>query len=312
MASTAGRVPESLRDVATAGLAQPASALVPHVRGAGAPLTRVGTAAVFVDMDDTLTPEVKVWPDFLRGLMRDQNVAPDRNDMFDLGLAGTDLTLRMYDLGVRSPGLDRDRPREEHAAGMRAGADQAVVAAIHDRGREFMPGADAMLAALAASPMRVGLVTSAGNAIAEASLRALERASRHGFRRDMFDTMVTLDKVAHGKPHPEPYLRAAADLGVDPARCVAFEDSHSGVHAANTAGMGTTVAVTGTGNVPRGPRIHRVPSLEHVSVLTVAGHPVLTVGPPRPQHAQHTLPPPTAVSTDRERAQAVGRELRKG
>ena len=55
----------------------------------------------------------------------------------------------------------------------------------------------------------------------------------------MFDTVVTRDDVVNPKPHPEPYLTAAARLGVDPLVCLALEDSHSGVRAAHAAGMQT-------------------------------------------------------------------------
>jgi HAD superfamily hydrolase (TIGR01509 family) len=55
----------------------------------------------------------------------------------------------------------------------------------------------------------------------------------------MFETIVTRDDVTHPKPHPEPYLTAARRLGVDPLKCLALEDSHSGVRAAHAAGMQT-------------------------------------------------------------------------
>jgi beta-phosphoglucomutase-like phosphatase (HAD superfamily) len=47
---------------------------------------------------------------------------------------------------------------------------------------------------------------------------------------------VAGDDVVHGKPHPEPYLRAASLLGVRPEDCVAFEDSISGILSAEAAG----------------------------------------------------------------------------
>lgn len=56
---------------------------------------------------------------------------------------------------------------------------------------------------------------------------------------DLFETVVTRDDVVHPKPHPEPYLTAAKRLGIDPAHCLALEDSHAGVHAAHAAGMQT-------------------------------------------------------------------------
>ncbi len=54
---------------------------------------------------------------------------------------------------------------------------------------------------------------------------------------DRFAAVVTGADVTHGKPHPEPYLVAAARLGVPPATCVVFEDAAVGVAAAKAAGM---------------------------------------------------------------------------
>jgi beta-phosphoglucomutase-like phosphatase (HAD superfamily) len=50
--------------------------------------------------------------------------------------------------------------------------------------------------------------------------------------------------VAHGdyeagKPAPDPYLKAADRLGVEPQFCLALEDSHNGVRSASSAGMMT-------------------------------------------------------------------------
>lgn len=58
---------------------------------------------------------------------------------------------------------------------------------------------------------------------------------------DMFETVVTRDDVVNPKPHPEPYLTAAGRLGIDPAQCLALEDSHTGVRAAHAAGMQTVM-----------------------------------------------------------------------
>jgi sugar-phosphatase len=49
--------------------------------------------------------------------------------------------------------------------------------------------------------------------------------------------MVTSDQVSAGKPAPEGFLKAAAALGIDPADCVAFEDSAAGLAAAKAAGV---------------------------------------------------------------------------
>jgi beta-phosphoglucomutase-like phosphatase (HAD superfamily) len=54
-----------------------------------------------------------------------------------------------------------------------------------------------------------------------------------------FAASITGDEVVNGKPHPEPYVAAAAALGVDPADCVAIEDSPTGVASALAAGCAT-------------------------------------------------------------------------
>ena len=50
-------------------------------------------------------------------------------------------------------------------------------------------------------------------------------------------TIVTGNDVAEPKPSPEPYLLAAARLGVRPDRCLVFEDTDIGIESARRAGM---------------------------------------------------------------------------
>jgi beta-phosphoglucomutase-like phosphatase (HAD superfamily) len=54
-----------------------------------------------------------------------------------------------------------------------------------------------------------------------------------------FQAIVAAGDYARGKPSPDPFLTAAARLGVDPMHCLALEDSHNGVRAAHAAGMMT-------------------------------------------------------------------------
>lgn len=54
---------------------------------------------------------------------------------------------------------------------------------------------------------------------------------------DFFDVVVTSSDVAHPKPAPDIYLLAAQQLGKEPARCLALEDSPAGIRAAVGAGM---------------------------------------------------------------------------
>ena len=58
---------------------------------------------------------------------------------------------------------------------------------------------------------------------------------------DYFDALVCGNEVVNGKPHPEVFLTAAKKLGLDPADCVAFEDSLNGIRSAHAAGMITVM-----------------------------------------------------------------------
>ncbi len=54
---------------------------------------------------------------------------------------------------------------------------------------------------------------------------------------DAFDAIASATEVEHPKPAPDLYLLAASKLGVEPARCVAIEDTPTGLRAAKAAGM---------------------------------------------------------------------------
>lgn len=60
------------------------------------------------------------------------------------------------------------------------------------------------------------------------------------------EVVVTVDDVTHGKPDPEPFLTAAARLGVDPADCLVVEDAPMGLQAARSAGCATLAVTTTT------------------------------------------------------------------
>jgi len=80
-------------------------------------------------------------------------------------------------------------------------------------------------------------------AVASSSVRArLDRTLARAGLHDAFAVTVAGDEVAHGKPAPDMFLAAAERLGVEPAACIAIEDSGPGVAAARAAGM-TTVGI---------------------------------------------------------------------
>ena len=62
---------------------------------------------------------------------------------------------------------------------------------------------------------------------------------------DRLDALVTATDVEHGKPHPQTFLTAAAQVGIVPERCLVFEDTQIGRQAAIAAGMDCVMVVDG-------------------------------------------------------------------
>jgi beta-phosphoglucomutase-like phosphatase (HAD superfamily) len=89
---------------------------------------------------------------------------------------------------------------------------------------------------------------------------------------ETFRVVVTGEQVREGKPHPEPYLTAAAALGVPPEQCVAIEDSNTGATSAQAAGCAVLV-VENHVEVAREPGRMFAPSLADVTVDLLASLP---------------------------------------
>lgn len=95
----------------------------------------------------------------------------------------------------------------------------------------IQPGAVELVKTIAAADIPYALVSSSLRRIVDYAVQALYSAGV-----PQFPITVAGDEVIHGKPHPEPYLRAAQALGVDIRQAVVFEDSANGVAAAHAAG----------------------------------------------------------------------------
>ena len=100
-----------------------------------------------------------------------------------------------------------------------------------------VPGAARLIAACLTTGLPVCIVTSAGRTWTGAALRALDVA-------DGAIGVVTAEDCTHGKPHPEPFRRGAARLGLPPAGLVALEDAPAGIASARAAGVGHVVGMT--------------------------------------------------------------------
>jgi len=152
---------------------------------------------------------------------------------------------------LRSRGIDLPWGRHDDPAG------DATVCAVGNRkndlvgtilkeqGVEVYPGSLELLKRLAADGMPMALVTSSANAGAVLAAGSIA---------DMFAVRVDGNVASRlglrGKPHPDPFLEAARQLGVDPKEAAVIEDAISGVKAGRAGGFGLVIGVDRHGDAP--------------------------------------------------------------
>jgi HAD superfamily hydrolase (TIGR01509 family) len=121
----------------------------------------------------------------------------------------------------------------------------------------WRPGALELLSELREAGVPTALVTMSIRRMADAVAAAIPFTA--------FDVIVSGSDVAHQKPHPDPYLRAARHLGIDVSRAVAIEDSPPGLASAVAAGA-ATIGVPHVVPLPEGDAWTLWPSLAGRSV----------------------------------------------
>ncbi|GGT79796.1 HAD family hydrolase [Actinomadura citrea] len=210
-------------------------------------MTGGGPHAVLFDMDGLLIDSEHVWLEVESEVMA--WLGGEWSPAHQERLVGGSLYLAV-DYMLELTGADA--PREEVGRRMLDGMVERLSACV-----PMMPGAKDLLAEVRAAGVTAALVSSSHRRLIEPVLDAVGR--------EHFALSVAGDEVAQTKPHPEPYLTAAARLGADPARCVVLEDSPNGVAAAEAAGC-VTVAVPGLLPIPPAPRRTVVASLREVNL----------------------------------------------
>jgi sugar-phosphatase len=210
--------------------------------------TTIECRAILFDMDGTLVDSTavveRVWARFA--------------DRFDLDLAtilATSHGRRMQDSIVRFG------PEGVDVAAVAADLSEFEFATTE--GVVAVGGAAEFVASLPAD--RIALVTSAGRELATMRMESVGVP--------LPAVLVCSEDVERGKPHPDPYLAAAAALGVDPADAVVFEDADAGIESGLAAGMRVVVVGEAAGEIAAGlPRIHdysAITAAVHDGVLTL-------------------------------------------
>lgn len=208
-----------------------------------------GLQAVLLDMDGLLVDSEPLWFEVERQVMARLDGPWSPADQAYLIGGSLDRSVR-YMLGKAA------RPAEPAVVGR--WLVDGMAALVREQGVPLKPGAAALLGSLAAAGIPTALVTSAERAIMTAIIEVTGLA---------VDVTVCAEDVTRRKPDPEPYLRAAALLGADPACCVALDDSPTGVASAEAAGC----AVVAVPSVPIPPGAGRltVASLAEVTLGTL-------------------------------------------
>jgi HAD superfamily hydrolase (TIGR01509 family) len=213
---------------------------------------RTAPAAILWDMDGTLVDTEPYWIDAEFALAEAYGGTWSREHA--LNLVGNDL-------------IESGRYIREHM-----GIDlepsliveellDRVIAAV-ETAVPWRPGAVELLADLQQRGVPCALVTMSYRRFVAPILAALPEGT--------FAEVITGDGVLHGKPHPEPYLKAARALGVDPADCLAIEDSNTGARSAEAAGCTVLVVPNHVPVLPGGRRVF-ADSLEDVDAEQLPG-----------------------------------------
>ena len=184
-------------------------------------MTHALPAAVLWDMDGTLVNTEPYWISAETELIESYGGSWTHEEA--LQLVGSGL-FNSADI-IRAKGVDL--PHQEIIDRLTDRVMQQLV----EFGIPWRPGARELLVDLKENGVPTALVTMSIGRMAH------HVADHLGFVG--FDAVVAGDDVAESKPHPEPYLRGAELLGVDPAECVSIEDSEPGIRSAVAAGTVT-------------------------------------------------------------------------
>ena len=175
--------------------------------------------AVVFDMDGVIVDSEQVWDDVREQLVRERSGRwHDGAQAAMMGMSSPEWSRYLHDeLGLT------EAPQE---------INHEVVRRMLERYRHDLPliagAADAVRRLAAAFPLAVA--SSSNRPLIEAVLEAAGIA-------ELFAVTVSSEEVERGKPAPDVYLEATRQLGVEPGRCAAVEDSSNGIRAAHAAGM---------------------------------------------------------------------------
>lgn len=180
--------------------------------------------AVIFDLDGTLVDSMWIWMDIDIEYLKRKGIDTSTVDLMELqkdieGMSYTEVALYF-----------------KESFNLEDSVDEIKIAWL-EMTREFYAskillknGVKKLLDNIKDRKLKLGIATSNTRELVDVVLKNNQVS-------EYFHTIRTSCEVQKGKPHPDVYLKAAEDLGVDPTKCLAFEDTHAGVLAAKAAGM---------------------------------------------------------------------------
>jgi beta-phosphoglucomutase family hydrolase len=215
--------------------------------------------ACLFDLDGVLTQTAKVhavaWTDMFDAYLHERSIRTGEPFVpFDIT---NDYTLyvdgKLRQDGVRSflasreialpEGTFDDPPTAETVHGLGTRKNDLVQTIIRRDGVETYPGSVRFLEAVHAAGHKTAVVSASRNCQAVLAATGLEA---------MFDVRIdgvdAAERNLPGKPAPDTFLAAAAELGVDPAAAAVFEDAVAGVAAGRAGDFGWVVGVDRVGH----------------------------------------------------------------
>jgi HAD superfamily hydrolase (TIGR01509 family) len=175
--------------------------------------------AIVFDLDGVIVDSEELWDEVRESLARERGGRWSEQAQADMmGMSSTEWSRYMHEV----IGLPEEPDEISHE----------VVERMLERYAERLPLIDGAVAAVEK------LAPSWPLAVASSSNRRLiDQVLEVSGLAPCFEVTVSSEEVAGGKPAPDVYLEAARRLGVEPTRCVAIEDSASGIRSAHAAGM---------------------------------------------------------------------------
>ena len=214
-------------------------------------MTTLPFDAVFFDMDGTLVNTEPYWLEAEKSLMDEFGAEWTLEDQaYCLGGPLSKMANYMWEKSGRS-----GAPEYFEAECVKR------VAALFSQGVNFMPGAFELLEELYALEIPMALVS--------ASPRILVESTAAMLKKEYFVTTIGSEDVTQTKPSPEGYLLAAQRLNVQIERSLIFEDSHTGIAAAQASGAGV-IAIPHLNAIAEEGRTRTVNSLSGMNVADIA------------------------------------------